>query len=108
MTISTGNFGIVTVSSGVADRLVGLLDAAVNTSTGNIKVRQDGIATTIENLDADIERKSLSVSRFELRTLQQFQRLEVLLGQLQQQSQTLSSALAGLTNLSLFISGRRR
>ena len=103
---SAGNFGTVTVSSGIADRMVSFLDAAVNATSGNIKVRQDGIATTIEGIDADIERKSLSVSRFEQRTLEQFQRLEVLLGQFQAQSQALSSSLTAIQNLATVISNR--
>ena len=103
---NAGNFGTVTVSSGIADRMVGLLDAAVNGTNGNIKVRQDGIATTIEDLNNDIEKKSLFVSRFEQRTLEQFQRLEVLLGQFQAQSQALSSSLTAIQNLATVISRR--
>jgi len=103
---TTGSFGTVTVSSGISDRMVTLLDAAVNAATGNIKIRQDGIATRIEGIDADIEKKNLSISRFEQRTLEKFQRLEVLLSQFQAQSQALSSSLAGLQSLSTVISKR--
>jgi flagellar hook-associated protein 2 len=103
---TTGNFGNIVVSSGIADRMVSLLEATVNNTTGNIKTRQDGIASSIETIDKDIERKALGVARFEQRTLEQFQRLEVLLGQFQIQGNALASSLAGLSNLSTQISNR--
>lgn len=103
---TTGSFGTITVSSGIADRMVALLEAAVDTTDGNIKVRQDGISDTISDIDADIERKTAAVARFEQETLAQFQRLEVLLGQFQAQSAALNSALTGLANLSTAISRR--
>ncbi|MEC4672259.1 MAG: flagellar filament capping protein FliD, partial [Nitrospirota bacterium] len=103
---TTGSFGTITVSSGIADRMEILLEAAVNTTSGTIKVRQDGIIDSVEDLDDDIARKAATVALFEQRTLEKFQRLEVLLGSLQTQSQALGSALLGLQNLSTFISNR--
>ncbi|RMH06607.1 MAG: hypothetical protein D6704_07090 [Nitrospirae bacterium] len=103
---TTGNFGTITVSSGIADRMVRLLEAAVDPTNGSIKARQDGIDDTIDDIKQQIEKKQDAVARFEQKTLEKFQRLEVLLGKLQSQSQALSSALASLQNLSAFISRR--
>jgi len=94
------------VSSGITDRMVSLLEANVNSKDGNIKIRQDGIITTIDRIDKDIERKSLAVARFEQRTLEQFQRLELLLAQFQIQGNALASSLTALTNLATQISNR--
>lgn len=103
---TVGNFGNIVVSSGIADRMVSLLNASVNSTNGNIKTRQDGILSSIETIDKDIERKALGVARFEQRTLEQFQRLEVLLGQFQIQGNALASSLSALSNLSTQISNR--
>jgi len=103
---TVGNFGNIVVSSGITDRMVSLLEANVNSKDGNIKIRQDGIITTIDRIDKDIERKSLAVARFEQRTLEQFQRLELLLAQFQIQGNALASSLTALTNLATQISNR--
>jgi len=103
---TTGNFGTITVSSGVADRMASLLASAVNTSNGSIKIRQDGIADSIEDIDEQIERKQIAVATFERRTLEQFQRLEVLLGEFQAQSQALSTGLSSIQNLQAQINNR--
>ena len=103
---TTGSFGTITVSSGIADRMEIVLEAAVNTDSGTIKIRQDGISDSLEDLDADIATKAAAVALFEQRTLEKFQRLEVLLGALQSQSQALTSTLLGLANLQTFISNR--
>ncbi len=103
---TTGSFGTITVSTGIADRMEILLGVATDTSTGTIKIRQDGISDTVEDLDESIAKKAAAVALFEQRTFEQFVRLEVLLGALQTQSQALGSLLVGLQNLSTFISNR--
>lgn len=104
---TTGNYGTVTVSSGVADRMATLISSILDASNGAIKVRQDGIADTVDDLDDQVERKSISVSAFEQRILQQFQRLEVLLGQFQSQGNALNSGLNSIQNLQAQINNRR-
>jgi len=103
---TTGSFGTITVSTGIADRMEILLGVATDTSTGTIKIRQDGISDTVEDLDESIAKKAAAVALFEQRTFEQFVRLEVLLGALQTQSQALASLLVGLQNLSTVISNR--
>ncbi len=104
---TTGNFGTITVSSGVADRMVALIAAIVDTSNGTIKIRQDGIAGTVEDIDEQIQRKSILVAAFEQRTLEKFQRLELLLAQFQTQSNALAAGLAGIQSIQTQINNRR-
>ncbi len=103
---TTGNFGTVTVSSGVADQMVSLLERYVDTTSGSIKVRQDGLAGSVEDIDEQIKKKQDAVAAFEKRTLEQFQRLEVLLGQLQSQGSALTAGLTSIQNLQTQINNR--
>ncbi|MDT7041835.1 flagellar filament capping protein FliD [Candidatus Nitronereus thalassa] len=103
---TTGNFGTITVSSGVADRIASLIRRNIDTSTGTIRVRQDGIADSVESIDEEIERKGVLVAAFEERTRQQFQRLEVLLGQFQIQGNALTAGLTSIQNLQAQINNR--
>jgi len=103
---TTGNFGNITVSSGVADRMAALIARIVDTSNGTIKIRQDGIADSVEDIEEQIERKSILVAAFEQRTLQQFQRLEILLGQFQTQGNVLTAGLSSIANLQTQINNR--
>ena len=102
---TTGSLGNITVSAGIADRMVSVIEAAVK-ENGTIQARQDGLGNSIEDIDAQIARKDVQLLAFEQRTREQFQRLEVLLGQLQTQSQALASTLSGLQNLATVISNR--
>lgn len=101
-----GNFGNVTVSSGVADRTAALIARIVDTSNGTIKIRQEGLADSVDDIKGQIERKSISVAAFEQRTLQQFQRLEVLLNQFQTQGNVLAAGLSSISNLQTQINNR--
>jgi flagellar hook-associated protein 2 len=103
---TTGNFGTITVSSGVADRIAALIRRNIDTSTGTIRVRQDGIADSVEDIDGRIERKAVLIAAFEERTRQQFQRLEVLLGQFQTQGNALTAGLTSIQNLQAQINNR--
>lgn len=103
---TTGSFGNISVSSGVADRMAALIARIVNTSNGTIKIRQDGIADSVEDIDGQIEKKTAAVLAFEQRTLQQFQRLEVLLGQFQSQGNALAAGLTSIQNLQTQINNR--
>ena len=103
---TTGLFGNITVSSGVADRTAALVAAIADTSDGTIKIRQDGIAGTVEDIDEQIKKKQIAVAAFEQRTLQQFQRLELLLGQFQTQGNALTAGLTSIQNLQEQINNR--
>ncbi|MEW6542414.1 MAG: flagellar filament capping protein FliD [Nitrospirota bacterium] len=100
---AVGSYGTVTVSSGIADRMADLLESAVK-STGTIQTRVNGLGESIAQIDKDITRKATELIRKEAALREQFARLETLLGQYQTQSQSLTSALAGLQNLATIIS----
>ena len=102
---STGLFGNVTLSSGVADRLTAFLDRTTKLK-GSIDTRQQGINTTLKSIDKDIERKFKAISRLEVTLTLQFNRLETLLGQFKSQSDAVTNALGSLSNLATTISRR--
>lgn len=102
---TTGAFGTVTVSSGVADRLASFLDNSTKLK-GIIDTRQSGISTTLKSIDKDIERKTRALSRLEVTLTLQFNRLETLLGRFKTQSDTVTNALTGLQQLATAVSRR--
>lgn len=102
---SAGSYGSITVSSGIADRMVALIDGAVAVK-GALQTRMDGLTDSIADLDADIARQTSRLATIEAQYRERFQRLETLLAQFQTQSQALSSALASLENLSRMIARR--
>lgn len=102
---TVGSYGTVTVSSGVADRMAGFLDK-VTKSTGTIQTRLNGLTDSITQIDTNIAKKSVEISRKEADLRARFARLETLLGQYQAKIQSLNSALTGLQNLSSAVSRR--
>ena len=102
---STGTYGTVTVSSGVADRIAVSLDTLTK-STGTVQTRLTGLTETIANIDKEIERKTAQIVAKEARLREQFARLETLLGQFQTQSQTITNSITSLQNLASTISRR--
>lgn len=102
---SAGFYGSITVSSGIADRMVSLIDGAI-AARGALQTRVDGLTTSISDLDSDIARQTSRLATIESQYRARFQRLETLLAQFQTQSQALSSSLASLENLSRMIARR--
>lgn len=102
---TTGLFGTLTISSGVADRLASYLDRTTKLK-GTIDTRQQGINNTLKTIDKDIQRKSQAISRLEIALTLQFNRLETVLGQFKSQSEAVTSALSQLNNLATTISKR--
>ncbi len=102
---TTGTFGNVTLSSGVADRATAFLDRTTR-AKGSIDTRQQGINTSLKSIDKDIERKTREIGRLEVNLTLQFNRLETLLGQFKTQSDAVTSALGQLSNLATSISRR--
>jgi flagellar hook-associated protein 2 len=93
------------VTSGIADQMADLLDAATK-SAGTIRTRMDGISKSVADIDKDIEKKTARLSAREAELREQFVRLETLLGQYKTKSDSLTSSLSGLQNLSALISKR--
>ncbi len=103
---TTGNFGTITVSSGVADRMANLLSFVNDTTNGTLKIRQDGLADSSKDIDEQITKKQIAVEAFRQRFLAKFQRLEVLLGQLQSQGNALNAGISSIQNLQGQINNR--
>ena len=103
---TTGNFGTITVSSGVADRMANLLSSVNDATNGTLKTRQDGLADSSKDIDEQITKKQIAVEAFKQRNLKKFQRLEVLLGQLQSQGNGLNAGLTSIQNLQGQINNR--
>jgi len=103
---TTGNFGTITVSSGVADRIATLLSSVNDSTSGTIKIRQDGLADSSKDIDEQILKKQIAVEAFKKRNLEKFQRLEVLLGQFQSQGNALAAGLTSIQNLQGQINNR--
>jgi flagellar hook-associated protein 2 len=98
---STGSFGTIVMSSGVADRLDHVLNSFTDPLTGVLKGRQDSIQRRIDDLAAQIEKKELSLVAQEEHLRAKFTSLEVLLGQFQSQSDFLSNQLSRLPSIRL-------
>lgn len=101
-----GSYGTVTVSSGIADQMVNVLESATRTG-GTIQTRLDGLSQSIDGIDKEITRKTKQLADIESRYREQFERLEKLLSQFQAQSQALANALTAIQNLGASISRRR-
>jgi flagellar hook-associated protein 2 len=99
-TTSTGDFGTVTVSSGVADQLEQVLAGFLDPLNGVMKSRQDTIQNRIDQLSEQIAKKEEQLTRQEERLRAQFASLEVVLGQFKSQSDFLSNQLKNLPTIS--------
>jgi flagellar hook-associated protein 2 len=99
---TTGSFGTIAVSMGIADRLARELDAILDPTTGFLKSRQDTLQKSIDDLAAQIESKEAKLVVEEERLRAKFTSLEVLLGQFQSQSEFLANQLSQLPSIRVF------
>jgi flagellar hook-associated protein 2 len=94
-------------TAGIADLLLQVVEAATRSPSGSLSTRQQGLETSIKDMqrqiDAGLER--LTVRERVLR--QQFLRLEETLGRLQQTQSALTSQLTSLANLATALSSPR-
>ena len=103
---TTGTYGNITVSSGVADRMATLLARLIDTSSGSIKVRQDGLADSVADIDKQIQKKQDAVAVFQQQTQDKFNQLEVILGKMKTQGDALTAGLTSIANLQSQINNR--
>lgn len=94
-------------AQGFAVRMVDTVEAFLNDYDGMLKIRQDGIRTSIEGIQEDVERMNRRIEASEIRLRSQFQTLETLLSQYQTTSEYLSQQITGLQNLNSYISKNR-
>jgi flagellar hook-associated protein 2 len=79
------------------------LDRVLDSQSGLIATRQDGIQRSIDDITDQIERKEARVLASEERLRAQFNALELLLGEYQATGNYLTQQLEGLANLNKYI-----
>jgi flagellar hook-associated protein 2 len=93
-------------SEGFAVRMVDTLDAILDSTDGTLAVRTDGIQTSIDGIEDQVERIEMRNLAWETRTRAQFNALELLLAEYQNTGNYLSQQFLGMQNLNNYISNR--
>ncbi|MBI5197223.1 MAG: flagellar filament capping protein FliD, partial [Nitrospirae bacterium] len=94
---STGLYGTVTLSLGVADRLTEILDGYIDPTTGKLQAKEDGYQSTMEDIEAQIARIQERLAEKERTIRNRFARLESIIGKYKSQGDALSSVLSQLS-----------
>jgi flagellar hook-associated protein 2 len=90
----------LTYASGVADRMNNILEGYLNIENGFLKVKRDGLASSIENLNKQITRIEGRVNSEAERLRAQFRNLESIMAQYQNIGDYLSRTLSTLNTSS--------
>ncbi len=90
-------------AEGFAVKFIESIDDILNTDSGTLTVRTDGIQDSIDDMDEQIERLQARLTNTEHRLKAQFVSLEILLGQYKNVSDSLTSQLDALSNLSSYV-----
>lgn len=91
---------------GFAVRLEAALEGFLDTDTGTIAARTDGIQTSIDQISDQIERLEIRNEAWEARTRAQFNTLELLIAEYQTTGDYLSQQIIGMQNLNQNIANR--
>lgn len=90
--------GTITFSRGIADQLDTLVDSFLDSSDGTLANRLEGLDTTINTISDEKDSLTYRMERLEARLLAQFNAIDIVVGQLNNLSSFLTSALAALPN----------
>lgn len=93
-------------SEGFAVRMVDALDVALDSTTGTLAIRSDGIRESIDSIQEQVERMEMRNLAWETRTRAQFNAMELLLAEYQTAGDYLSQQIMGLQNLNKYVSSR--
>ncbi len=93
-------------SEGFAVRMVDILEAILDSTDGTLATRTDGIQTSIDGIEDQVERIAMRNLAWETRTRAQFNALELLLAGFQNTGNYLSQQILGMQNLNKYISNR--
>ena len=93
-------------SEGFAVRMVDDMDAILDSRSGLLAVKTDGIQNSIDDIEDQVERMEMRNSIWETRIRAQFNALELLLAEYQTTGDYLSQQIVGLQNLNDYISNR--
>jgi flagellar hook-associated protein 2 len=84
--------------NGIGKRIPQAVDSLIDSASGAITARQNGIAHTIAAMEKKIAREEQRIADYEQRLMSQFTALEKLVSQLNQQGDFLSQKLSASTN----------
>jgi flagellar hook-associated protein 2 len=93
-------FGGTSTSDGLADLLSTAVDTQTKAVTGMIAVRQDGLTSTIKDVQNQIDQATDRLGAEETRLREQFSNLELLVSNAQRSGNAMLQALNSLNNLS--------
>lgn len=93
-------------SEGFSVRMKDTLDAILKSTDGTLAARTDGIQTSIDGIEDQVERIEMRNLAWETRTRAQFNALELLLAEYQNTGNYLSQQIVGMQNLNNYISNR--
>ncbi len=91
-------------NEGIAVRLYNFLDGYLQSSTGILSAKTDGLQKSIDKIEDQIERMEFRLAKREENFRHQFNTLEDLMLQFQQTSSQLDQQLSSLANLRAYIS----
>lgn len=86
-------------SEGFAVQVDSFLDGYLQSTSGLLSAKEDGLERSVEHIEDQIERIGLRLTKREEVLRRQFESLELLMGQFQNTSGTLSQQLDALSNL---------
>ena len=98
--LTPGNYGQITLSTGVAEILNRKLENFVNASlNGPLVSELDTIKETVDDFNETLLTQAERLLEFETNLKERFTNLEVVMGRLNSQRDTFSSALSGIQNI---------
>lgn len=98
--LGDGNFGTITLSTGIAETINRVLANLTDFSrSGPLSAEINTATKTIKNFDATIDEQEGRLDLFEANLRAKFVNLEVILGRLNSQRDAFNSSLAGLQNI---------
>jgi flagellar hook-associated protein 2 len=93
-------------SEGFAVRMADTLDVMLDSTSGTLDARTDGIKNSIDGIQDQVERIEMRNLAWETRTRAQFNALELLLAGYQNTGNYLSQQITGMQNFNNYISNR--
>jgi flagellar capping protein FliD len=94
----TGGFGLVTISSGIADKLPASLASYTDAARGVLKSKGDSLQASVDTITSQIQRMEDRFTKEEQDLRDRFARLEKLLQQYNKTGQFLAMQLGSLMN----------
>ena len=87
-------------------RMVEKLDGILDSTGGVLTARQDGIQSSIDNAEDQIERNQTRLVTWEARTRAQFNSLELIIAEFQATGDYLTQQISSMQNLNSYIAGK--